>query len=164
MSCALSLKERASRAKNNFVQIKLRNAGIFLDRLCLLACDLRPPILKSSAPKYQRSLYATLHEIAKQQKSRTPHVMMLISVTEGPMANKQSIQDIDAALDRWHAKLNMAVRKINELRDKRKKLIKGYIKSPEPKGVKVMLSKSGSFNHADFDDVVPSFGNTAAIE
>jgi hypothetical protein len=80
------------------------------------------------------------------------------------MANKQSIQDVDAALDRWHRKLNMCVTKINELRDKRKKLIKGYIKRPEPKGVKVMLSKSGDFNHADFDDVVPSFGDTATIE
>ena len=80
------------------------------------------------------------------------------------MANKQSIRDIDAALDRWHRKLNMCVTKINELRDKRKKLIKGYIKRPEPEGVKVMLPKSGSFNHADFDDVVPSFGDAPAIE
>ena len=55
------------------------------------------------------------------------------------MSNKQSIQDIDAALDRWHRKLNLAVTKINELRDKRKKLIKGYIKHPEPKGVRVMI-------------------------
>ena len=29
------------------------------------------------------------------------------------MANKQSIQDIDAALDRWHRKLNTAVGKID---------------------------------------------------
>jgi hypothetical protein len=80
------------------------------------------------------------------------------------MANKQSIQDVDAALDRWHRKLNMCVTKINELRDKRKKLIKGYIKSPEPKGVKVMLAKGRGFNTADFDDVVPSFGDAPAIE
>jgi hypothetical protein len=80
------------------------------------------------------------------------------------MANKQSIQDVDAALDRWHRKLNMCVTKINELRDKRKKLIRGHIKHPPPKGVKVMLSKSGGFNHADFDDVVPSFGDAPAIE
>jgi hypothetical protein len=65
------------------------------------------------------------------------------------MANKQSIQDVDAALDRWHRKLNMCVTKINEPRDKRKKLIKGYIKHPEPKGVKVKVSTDSNFNPAD---------------
>ena len=79
------------------------------------------------------------------------------------MANKQSIQDIDAALDRWHRKLNTAVGKISDLRDKRKKLIKGYIKRPEPKGVKVMIGKAGVINPADFDDVIPSFGSAPAI-
>ena len=79
------------------------------------------------------------------------------------MANKQSIQDIDAALDRWHRKLNMCVSKINELRDKRKKVIKGYIKRPQPEGVKVMIPRSGAVNVADFDDVIPSFGSTPAI-
>ena len=29
------------------------------------------------------------------------------------MANKQTIQDVDAALDRWHRKLTTAVRKID---------------------------------------------------
>jgi hypothetical protein len=33
-----------------------------------------------------------------------------------------------------------------------------------PKGVKVMLPKGGDFNHVDFNDVVPSFGDTPAIE
>jgi hypothetical protein len=80
------------------------------------------------------------------------------------MANKQSIKDVDAALDRWHRKLNMCVTKINELRDKRKKLIKGYIKSPEPKGVKVMLSKATPEMISEFDDVIPSFGSEPAIE
>lgn len=79
------------------------------------------------------------------------------------MANKQSIQDIDAALDRWHSKLSMAVRKINELREKRKKIIRGYIKHPGPKGVKVTLPKGEPFNRADFDDVLPSFGSSPAI-
>jgi hypothetical protein len=51
--------------------------------------------------------------------------------------NKQSIQDVDAALDRWHGKLNMAVRKINELREKRRKMVTGRIKVPPPAGVKV---------------------------
>jgi hypothetical protein len=79
------------------------------------------------------------------------------------MANKQSIQDVDAALDRWHARLNMAVRKINELRDKHKKLIRGYIKHPPPKGVKVMLPKSTLSDIADLDDPIPSFGAEPAI-
>jgi len=75
------------------------------------------------------------------------------------MANKQSIQDIDTALDRYHRKLTFIVNRINELRDRRKKLIKGYIKHPEPKGVKVMLSKADF----TFDDPIPSFGSTPAI-
>jgi hypothetical protein len=83
--------------------------------------------------------------------------------------NKQSIQDIDAALDRWHAKLNMAMRKINELRDKRKKILKGYIKSPLPeqvdKGVKVKLSfVRGTAADLDLNDPIPSFGGNPAIE
>jgi hypothetical protein len=49
------------------------------------------------------------------------------------MANKKTIQDVDAALDRWHRQLNLCVTKINERRDKRKKLSKGYIKHPEPR-------------------------------
>jgi hypothetical protein len=81
--------------------------------------------------------------------------------------NKQSIQEIDAALDRSHAKLNMAVRKINELRDKRKKILKGYIKSPLPeqvdKGVKVSFVR-GTPADLDLNDPIPSFGGNPAIE
>jgi hypothetical protein len=76
------------------------------------------------------------------------------------MANKQSIQDVDAALDRWHRQLTMAVTKINGLRDKRKKLIKGYIKHPPPKGVKVRFTADPK--KVDYDDVIPSFGNSPA--
>lgn len=79
------------------------------------------------------------------------------------MANKQSIQDIDATLDRWHRKLNLCVTKINELRDRRKKIIRGYVKHPPPKGVKVMLSKAAPADVAEFDDVIPSFGSIPAI-
>jgi len=78
--------------------------------------------------------------------------------------NKKSIQDVDRDLDRWHRKLNTAVRKINELRDKRKKLIRGYIKHPPVKGKKVMLPKDGGSPHVDFADLIPSFGDTPAIE
>jgi hypothetical protein len=76
------------------------------------------------------------------------------------MANKQSIQDVDAALDRWHRKLTMAVTKINELRDKRKKLITGKIKHPPPKGVKVRFTADPK--KVDYDDIIPSFGNSPA--
>jgi hypothetical protein len=73
------------------------------------------------------------------------------------MANKQTIQEVDAALDRWHAKLNMAVRKINELRDKRRKMVTGKIKVPAPPGVKVALPKDG-LTADEFGDLIPSFG------
>jgi hypothetical protein len=73
--------------------------------------------------------------------------------------NKKSIQDVDAALDRWHRKLTTAVRKIDELRAKRKKMIMGKIKSPAPPGVKVKFTSSNpGVTHADFDDLIPSFG------
>src|SRR5215471_17732743 len=39
--------------------------------------------------------------------------------------NKQTIQDVDEALDRWHRKLTTCVRKIDELRAKRKKMVTG---------------------------------------
>lgn len=55
------------------------------------------------------------------------------------MANKQTIQDIDQALERWHRKLSMAVRRIDELRAKRKKIVAGKIKHPPHPGVKVMF-------------------------
>jgi hypothetical protein len=91
----------------------------------------------------------------ENHKSRFAKMRLFGSNREdGEMANKQSIQDVDEALDRWHRRLNICVTKINELRDKRKRLIKGYIKHPPPKGVKVMLSKA---TLADFDDTVPSF-------
>lgn len=66
------------------------------------------------------------------------------------MANKQTVQDVDAALDRWHAKLNMCVRKINELRDKRKKMLAGKIKVPAPKPSKVLFTAAV----APFDDSI----------
>ncbi len=72
--------------------------------------------------------------------------------------NTQTIPDIDAALDKWHARLTMAVRKINALRDKRKKIVLGKIRQPAPKGVKVMIPHDTRVAApADFDDVIPSF-------
>jgi hypothetical protein len=60
--------------------------------------------------------------------------------------NKQRIEDVDEALDRWHRRLTMCVNKINELRAKRRKMVTGRIKVPPHPGVKVMLTKP------DFDD------------
>jgi hypothetical protein len=77
---------------------------------------------------------------------------------EDDMANKQSIQDVDASLDRWHTKLNMAIRKINELRDKPKKMVMGKIKVPAPAGVKVKIASNPGMTHAEFNDLIPSFG------
>lgn len=68
------------------------------------------------------------------------------------MANKQTIQDIDEALDRWHRRLTMAVRKIDELRAKKKKIRMGKIKQPEPEPVKVM------FGRPAFDDDISDVG------
>jgi hypothetical protein len=73
------------------------------------------------------------------------------------MANKKSIQDVDAALDEWHRKLNTAVRRINDLRELRKKLITGKVKHPPPKGVKIKLFTDGE-PRSEFDDPIPSFG------
>jgi hypothetical protein len=129
----------------------------------LFAFNKRPLSLKSSLPKRATSPYVVLVEITKRQKPQTPDaIISSLDQRRAEMANKQSIQDVDAALDRWHRKLNMCVTKINELRDKRKKLIKGYIKHPPPKGVKVMLSKANPADF-DFDDVVPSFGSNPTI-
>ena len=75
------------------------------------------------------------------------------------MANKQSIQDVDAALDRWHRKLTLAVRRIDELRAKRKKMVVGKIKVSPPPGVKVKIELNPNGLCAnEFGDLVPSFG------
>ena len=75
------------------------------------------------------------------------------------MVNRKTIQEIDEALDRWHAKLNMAVRKINDLRDERKKIILGKIKRVPQPGVKVKIaSNNPGITHEDLNDPLPSFG------
>lgn len=74
------------------------------------------------------------------------------------MANKQSIQDVDAALDRWHRTLTRAVKKIDELRKKRKGLITGKIKHPPPQGKVVKFGGQADIGHEDIGDLVPSFG------
>ena len=83
------------------------------------------------------------------------------------MANKKSIQDVDAALDRWMRKLRTATRKVDELWDLRRRLILGKIKHPPPKGVKYKISVADKEAVAqaleEFDDPIPSFGSTPAI-
>lgn len=67
--------------------------------------------------------------------------------------NRQSIQDIDAALDKWHRRLTRAVNEINALRLKRKKMLAGYLKSPPPPGVVIKFGKPGAPNPGnDFSD------------
>jgi len=75
------------------------------------------------------------------------------------MANKQSIQDVDAALDRWHRKLTLCVRRIDELRAKRKKMVTGKLRVPPPPGVKHKIeSNPNGLCAAEFGDLIPSFG------
>jgi hypothetical protein len=77
------------------------------------------------------------------------------------VANKQTIQDVDAALDHYHhhRRLTATVRKIDELRAKRKKMVTGKIKVPPPPGVKHKIeSNSNGLCANEFGDLVPSFG------
>lgn len=75
------------------------------------------------------------------------------------MANKKTIQEVDRDLDRWHRRLSMAVRKIDELRALRKKMVMGKVKVPPPPGVKVKIESNPDGLCADvFGDLVPSFG------
>jgi hypothetical protein len=79
------------------------------------------------------------------------------------MANKQTIQDVDARLDVLHRRLSRTVNEITELRAKRKKIVAGKIKVPPPPGVKVKIESNGVCAN-EFGDLIPSFGSGAAIE
>ena len=67
------------------------------------------------------------------------------------MANKQTIQDVDAQLDVLHKRLTRTVNEITDLRAKRKRMITGKIKVPPPPGVKVSFATSTPA----FDDALP---------
>ena len=56
------------------------------------------------------------------------------------VANKQTIQDVDARLDVLHRRLSRTVNEITELRAKRKKMVTGKIKVPPPPGKKVAIT------------------------
>jgi hypothetical protein len=74
--------------------------------------------------------------------------------------NKQSVQDIDAALERYHRKVMLFMNKIDALRKKRRKMMRNEIKVAPPKPVKVMF-KDLPFNDALPDDLTPSgYGGT----
>jgi phage shock protein A len=70
---------------------------------------------------------------------------------ESTTMNKQTVQDVDAALERWHRRLMMAANKIDELRKKRKKMLANKIKVAAPRPVKVM------FKDLPFNDDLPDF-------
>lgn len=72
------------------------------------------------------------------------------------MANKKSIQDIDADIVRWLRKLNMATRKLTELHELRRKIVTGKVRRPEPKGVKVMFSAAEPGLNDSLTDLLPS--------
>jgi hypothetical protein len=76
--------------------------------------------------------------------------------------NKQTVRDVDEALERWHRRLTMCVRKIDELRAKRKKMLTGKLKVPPPPGKKVLFETPQAVR-AEFDDPLPSFGSSPAI-
>ena len=60
--------------------------------------------------------------------------------------NKQTIQDVDAALDRWHKRLTCCVNEMNSLRAKRKRMVGGKLRVPPPPGKKV------TFDSVPFND------------
>lgn len=73
------------------------------------------------------------------------------------MANKQTIAQIDAQIEKRFKRIALDVRKLDELRKKRKKILSGKMKQPEPPGKKVKL-KINEWAHDEFDDAIPSFG------
>jgi hypothetical protein len=82
---------------------------------------------------------------------------------EVAMANKKSIDQINAELDSLHKRLSKTVRKIDELRDLRKRIRRGLVKQPAPAGIKYKI-KGQQWDSAapDFNDPIPGFGSGAS--
>ncbi len=79
------------------------------------------------------------------------------------MANKKTIDQINAELDSLHKRLSKTVRKIDELRDLRKRIRRGLVKQPSPKGIKRSIPTNNlDLTHEDFNDLIPSFGSGAS--
>lgn len=75
------------------------------------------------------------------------------------MANKKSIDQINAELDTLHRKLSRTVKRIDELRELRRKIRMGKIKQPPPKGVKVKIGSTISPElHAELNDPLDDIG------
>lgn len=81
------------------------------------------------------------------------------------MANKKTLFQVEQDLDRWHRKLTMAVRKIDELRALRKKMLTGKIKTPfsEEKFPVVKFESKAKLTRGDYErikddlnDIIPS--------
>lgn len=75
--------------------------------------------------------------------------------------NRKTIDQINAELDQLHKKLSKTVRKIDELRDLRKRIRRGQVKQPPPKSI-VHKIRQIDYNYDDFGDVIPSFGSGAS--
>jgi len=68
--------------------------------------------------------------------------------------NKQTIQQVDAAIDRWLSKATRAINMVYKLRAKRKRMINGKIKTAPPPSVKVKIMPG---KNVILDDDIPAF-------
>jgi hypothetical protein len=75
--------------------------------------------------------------------------------------NKLTIKQVDER-DAQHRALSRIVRRIDELRLLRRKLVTGKIKHPPPKGVKTIF-EAPKAQRDEFADLVPSFGSSPAV-
>lgn len=66
--------------------------------------------------------------------------------------NRQTVQDVDEALERYHRKVMLYMNKIDALRKKRKRMMTNQIKVAPPKPVKVMFKSLRNF---PFNDALP---------
>jgi hypothetical protein len=73
------------------------------------------------------------------------------------MANKKTIQQLEADIDRYMRRLNYCARKITENRELIKRIRKGQVKQPPPPGIKVKLHAGKAFDD-DLSDVGSGYG------
>ena len=79
--------------------------------------------------------------------------------------NRKTIDQINAELDSLHKRLSKTVRKIDELRDLRKRIRRGLVKQPPPQGVKqkIAVAPPNDFHSDRLDDISPvGFGSGAS--
>lgn len=78
--------------------------------------------------------------------------------------NKQTISQLE---ERRRKLLNRLVRTADELHDidtKIRKIKNGKLRQPAPAGIKGKIASNAKVTAEEFGDLVPSFGNSAAIE